>query len=102
MKVRFGFVSNSSSSSFICSIPATKDSECIADIMFYNDIIRDIDNAPSEYELNIMKEYETYKELAKKERLYIFDIYVDNDCVEHIESILDRIPNLKVIKMIDY
>ena len=102
MKVRSGFVSNSSSSSFICSIPAMKDSECTAGIMFYDDIIRSIDNTPSEYELNIMKEYETYKELAKKERLYIFDIYVDNDCVEHIESILNRIPNLKVIKMIDY
>ena len=102
MKIRDGFVSNSSSSSFICSVPAMNDSECIAEIGFYDDIKRDIDGNLSNYELKVLEEYEYYKELAKKEKIHIFDIYVDNDCIEQVSTILDVIPNLKVIKMIDY
>lgn len=94
MKVRLGFVSNSSSSSFICSIPYSPamGAERVR-IRFYDDRIRE---GSTEYKVAL----DEYVKIAEKYNLYIFDLNVDINGEDMIDELSESIPGFKILKEI--
>ena len=102
MKVRSGFVSNSSSSSFICSVDNTKDSwtEDMVRLNFLDDSIADAEEYGSDddYE-RLTNEKKYWISYAKENNVYLFDLFF-NDFVpdNFLEELENKIPNFKIVK----
>lgn len=102
MKVRSGFVSNSSSSSFICSVDNTKDSwtEDMVRLNFLDDQLADAEKYgyDDDYE-RLTNEKKYWISYAKENNVYLFDLFfndfVTNDFLEELEN---KIPNFKIVK----
>ena len=96
MKIRAGFVSNSSSSSFIVAVPTLKDSSI-------EDRLYDIYRIADEYEYTVEElpyvkkwDFEKCKELASKGYKFAY-LSVEFGADEPIYSFLDKIDAVTVI-----
>ena len=109
MKIREGFVSNSSSSSFICAVPNTKKTKAAqVEIDLYNDRIKEIkdeirhadeeEKEDLKYELDeIQNEIEEFKQLSLDEELTIFDIRLEYGADDILEILERKIPGFRVL-----
>ena len=105
MKLRNGFVSNSSSSSFICSISNNKDSwtDDMVKIDFLDDMIYDAKK--SGYEDDYQKyteEKNNWITYAKDNNVILFDLFFNEMSGDTIIEELERkIPTFKKIKDVE-
>ena len=102
MKIRSGFVSNSSSSSFICAVPYNrKMGEDRVNIDTFKDGLSDGLKHNDVDDINYyMKLIEEYEKISKEYNLYIFDLRVDYGD-EGIVDQLKKIPGFSVLKVLD-
>ena len=105
MKLRNGFVSNSSSSSFICSVSNNKDSwtDDMVKLDFLDDMINDAKN--SGYEDDYKKyndEKNNWIAYAKENNVILFDLFFNESVSDSIIEELERkIPTFKKIKDVE-
>lgn len=109
MKIREGFVSNSSSSSFICAVPNIKKTKTAqVNIDCYNDRIKELkdeirhaeeeEKEDLKYELEgIQNEIDGFKELSIDEELTIFDINLEYGAGDILEVLERKIPGFRVL-----
>lgn len=103
MKVRSGFVSNSSSSSFICAVPYIKSisgDERVNIGSFkdgLSDALKSNDNEDINYYRKLIDEYE---KISKEYNLYIFELKIDYGDEDVIEQ-LKKVPGFTVLKVFD-
>ena len=102
MKIRNGFVSNSSSSSFICSIHNFENKPldervCIDSL---NDTIKDaISMNDDEWFERLISELNEWKKIAEKENVCIFDIEVEYGTERNIRELEEKIPTFKILEI---
>lgn len=105
MKVRNGFVSNSSSSSFICSVANHKDSwtEDMVRIDFLDDSIADAKKSGYDDDYDkFMNEKKSWISYAKENNVYLFDLFFSDFVTDEVlEELENKIPNFKIVKVID-
>ena len=102
MKIRNGFVSNSSSSSFICSIHnfENKPLEERVRIDSLNDCINDAKSMKDDEWLErLISELDEWKNIAEKENVCIFDITVEYGTERNIRALEEKIPTFKILEI---
>ena len=101
MKVRTGFVSNSSSSSFICSIHnfENKPLNERVNISGLNDNINDARRMEDEEWLeDLLSELDKWLEIAEKENVCIFDVSSMYGTEDTVLSLEGKIPSFKILE----
>lgn len=101
MKVRTGFVSNSSSSSFICSVYNfdNKPLEERVKLLSLNDCISDARRMDDEEWLQkLLSELDKWKMVAEEENVYVFDITANYGAEDTIYDMVGRIPTFKILE----
>ena len=101
MKIRSGFVSNSSSSSFICSVHNfdNKPLEERIKLLSLNDCINDARRMEDEEWLQeLLSELDKWKKLAEEENVYVFDISANYGAEDTVYDMVDRIPTVKILE----
>lgn len=101
MKVRTGFVSNSSSSSFICSVYnfENKPLNERVNISGLNDNINDARRMDDEEWLQkLLSELDKWKRVAEEENVYVFDITANYGAEDTIYDMVGRIPTFKILE----
>jgi len=99
MKIRSCFVSNSSSSSFICSFPNyDKDSNPMK-IQYYYDILDcETDEKERQKLLDKVRYWEKY---CQDNDCVVFDLNVDYGCDDVLDSLEQKLKGFSVIKVLD-
>ena len=101
MKIRDGFVSNSSSSSFICSVHNfdNKSLEERVKLLSLNDCINDARRMDDEEWLQeLLSELDKWKKLSEEENVYVFDISANYGAEDTVYDMVDRIPTFKILE----
>ena len=101
MKVRTGFVSNSSSSSFICSVHnfENKPLNERVNISGLNDNINDARRMEDkEWLEELLSELDKWIEIAEKENVYIFDVSSMYGTEDTVLSLEGKIPSFKILE----
>lgn len=100
MKIRQCFVSNSSSSSFICSVPNYNNDSDPMKVDYYKDMLSDAINDNDNDE--ILKWKAKIAECQKKcedEHIIMFDVYGESTtCNDIVYAFERRIPGLEIIE----
>ena len=99
MKIRSGFVSNSSSSSFIIGVPNYTNlpiDECLPEMIRdrYNDAVEYNDKDDIEF---YKKELEKYRKIAQVEYLKIFSHYAEFGTEDSVYAMLSNIPGAQIL-----
>ena len=103
MKIRSGFVSNSSSSSFICAVKNFEGREPRVKIDFLNDelndLLRDFDKSwVDEEDIEACKEkIAKWERLAEERDLYIFDLRLEYGVEDTLRDMKRKIPTFEVL-----
>ena len=101
MKIRDGFVSNSSSSSFICSVHNfdNKHLEERVKLISLKDCISDARRMDDEEWLQeLLSELDKWKKIAEEENVYVFDISANYGAEDTVYNMVDRIPTFKILE----
>lgn len=101
MKIRTYFVSNSSSSSFICSVHNfdNKPLEERVKLLSLNDCINDARNLDDEEWLqNLLTELNKWKRVAEEENVYVFDITANYGAEDTVYEMVGKIPTFKILE----
>ena len=101
MKIRDGFVSNSSSSSFICSVHNFDNKSLEERVKLFNltDCINDARRMDDEEWLQrLLSELDKWKKLAEEENVYVFDITANYGAEDTIYEMVNRIPTFKILE----
>ena len=101
MKIRDGFVSNSSSSSFICSVHNfdNKSLEERVKLLRLNDCINDARRMDDEEWLQeLLSELDKWKKLAEEENVYVFDVTANYGAEDVVYDMVDTIPTYKILE----
>lgn len=102
MKIRTCFVSNSSSSSFICSVYNfdNKPLEERVKLLSLNDCINDakILDDDEEWLQKLLSELDKWKRIAEEENVYVFDITANYGAEDTVYEMVGRIPTFKILE----
>ena len=101
MKIRDGFVSNSSSSSFICSVHNfdNKSLEERVKLKSLTDCINDARRMDDEEWLQkLPSELDKWKMVAEEENVYVFDITANYGAEDTVYNMVGRIPTFKILE----
>jgi hypothetical protein len=101
MKIRDGFVSNSSSSSFICSVHNfdNKPLEERIKLLSLNDCINDARRMDDEEWLQkLLSELDKWKRIAEEENVYVFDITANYGAEDTVYNMVGTIPTFKILE----
>lgn len=101
MKIRTGFVSNSSSSSFICSVPNYKGASLDERVKLeeLNDRLSDAIKYDEEDEIASYKEeLAKWMKYAEENDECVFDLRLEYGFGDTLEKLCDRVPGLKILE----
>lgn len=102
MKIRTGFVSNSSSSSFICSVSNIegKPLDERVNLGWVNDCLKDAIKYDDEDEVMYYQEIiNKWKKVAEEENVCIFDVRVEWGTEDVIHGLVGTIPTFKILEI---